>query len=840
MKNGVRAVSWRTDRQSPHAKPALRGSRQTPGGQAGQARGALARTQVHKPNLGHPTLRLLLPLLAILAVLAATGAKAQTAAEWEARAKAAVSVIQGKLRVGGLREPVRVARDRWGVAHIYAQNQHDLFFAQGFVAAQDRLFQMELWKRSGQGRLAEVIGESEVQHDIRARLMRYRGDMEAEYKSYSPDTKEILEAFTEGINAYIRERRRPGGQGLPVEFIAAGFEPEPWKPEDCLNRVAAYAMTGNGVSELAHAQAVSMIGPEKAAGLFSFDPLASLEPPPGVNYSGLSPELLKDLVGSDRRMEFAAQFKEGSNNWVVGGKMTVSGKPLLANDPHRIMAEPSLRYIVHLVAPGWDVIGAGEPALPGVAAGHNEKIAWGFTVFGLDQQDLYLEEKNPANAKQYRTEKGWADFRVEKETIKVRGGAPVEAELKFTRHGPVLWEDATRALVLRWVGAEPGTAGYLGSLAVGRASNWQEFEEAMRRWKVPSENIVYADMEGNIGEHSVGLAPLRKNWDGLLPVPGAGGYEWAGFVPTEQLPHSFNPPAQFIATANHKMIPEGYAYRVGNEWAAPDRFQRITEVLEEARAKHHALTLEDMEELQAQDVLSIPARERQAQVRRIPRDKTTVYERMILDWDCRFTRESAAAALYEAWDEELRAAVAPKRVPASVLKLRSVPLAHLVNEYLASAPPGERDEMLLNTLIAAGVKMKKLQGGDPSKWAWGKLHVMRFRHGLDQRLPALLVDPLVVERSGNGTTVNATYGPSLGEQVAGASYREILDLSDWDHSVAVNTPGQSGQPGSKHYADLLQLWNEGKYFPLSFSKRAVEKVAVDVLELVLEKEEIRK
>jgi penicillin amidase len=776
-------------------------------------------------------------LILLWTLLSAGGTAAQapvTAVDWEARAKAAVSVIAGRLEIAGLRQGVRVARDRWGVPHIYAQNQHDLFFAQGFVAAQDRLFQMELWKRSGQGRLAEVMGKSELQHDIRARLLRYRGDMDAEYQSYSPDTKEILEAFTEGINAYIRERKRPGGQGLPIEFVAAGFEPEPWKPGDCLNRMAAFSMTGNASSELAHAQAVAAVGAEKAAPLFGFDPPVALDPPQRANYQGLSPELLKDLAGSDRRMEFAAQFKEGSNNWTVSGKLTASGKPLLANDPHRILAEPSLRYIVHLVAPGWNVIGAGEPALPGVAAGHNERIAWGFTIFGLDQQDLYLEEKNPANAQQYRTDKGWENFRVERETVNVRGAKAIAAEMKFTRHGPVLWEDATRALVLHWVGAEPGTAGYLGSLALDRAGNWQEFEEAMKRWKVPSENIVYADVDGNIGEHSTGLAPLRKNWAGVLPVPGTGGYEWSGFVPTEELPHSFNPPAQFVATANHKMIPEGYPYKVGYEWAPPERFQRITEVLQDARAKRHALTLEDMEQLQSQDVLSIPARERQALLRRMPREKTSLYESMILDWDCRFTRDSAAATLYQAWDAELQSTVTPKRAPAGVLKLRSVPTEHLVDEFLVSAPAAERDEILRSTLNAAARKLKTLQGDDPAKWAWGKLHVLRLRHGLDQILPASLVDPPVVERPGNGSTVNATYGPNLGEQIGGASYREIMDTSNWDRSVAVNTPGQSGQPGSKHYADLLPIWNEGRYFPLSFSKSAVDAAASDVLELTPE------
>src|SRR5215467_12266378 len=363
-----------------------------------------------------------------VALVCGWSCRAQTAAEWEALARKAASEIQGKLQVAGFQKPVRVVRDRWGVAHIYAQNQHDLFFAQGFVAAQDRLFQMELWKRSGQGRLAEVIGQSELAHDVRARLLRYRGDTEAEYKSYSPATKEILEAFTDGINAFIRDRKRPGGQGLPIEFLAAGFEPEPWKPDDCLNRMAAFSMTGNASSELAHAQALTAIGVERASSLFVFDPPVSLDPAPGVSYEGLSPELLKDLVGSDRRLGLPGQGKEGSNNWTISGKLTATGKPLLANDPHRILAEPSLRYIVHLVAPGWNVIGAGEPALPGVAAGHNERIAWGFTIFGLDQQDLYLEEKNPASAQQYRAAEGWENFRIEKETVGVRGSAPVPVE----------------------------------------------------------------------------------------------------------------------------------------------------------------------------------------------------------------------------------------------------------------------------------------------------------------------------------------------------------------------------------------------------------------------------
>ncbi len=570
----------------------------------------------------------------------------QTPASLPERARAALSAVNGSLKVAGLQQPVNVLRDRWGVAHIYAQNQHDLFFAQGFVAAQDRLFQMELWKRSGQGRLAEILGPSALLRDVNARLLAYRGDMTSEFESYSPDAKQILESFTAGINAYIASRTAPGGQGLPIEFQIAGFQPEPWKPVDCLNRMAAFSMTGNAFAELAHAQAANAVGVDAASLLFDFDPPVKLDPAPGVDLSGLSPARLRYLVGSDTRIEFSKTPQE-SNNWTVSGKLTRTGKPMLANDPHRVIAEPSLRYMVHLVAPGWDVIGAGEPGLPGVALGHNQNIAWGFTIFGLDQQDLYLEDLNPSDSSQYKTARGWEKMQIRKEIFAIRGGPNVEVELKFTQHGPVLWEDGKRALALRWVGAEPGTAGYLGSLAVDRAQSWQEFEAAMTRWKVPSENIVYADRDGNIGEHSAGLAPLRKNWTGLLPVPGTGEYEWSGFVPTGELPHQFNPAVGFVATANHKMIPEGYPYKVGYSWAPPYRFQRISQVLQQAQSGDK-VDVDALERLQC-DVLSLPALQLIALLRASPaREKSSAAE-LLLGWDGEVKRDSAAAALYEVW-----------------------------------------------------------------------------------------------------------------------------------------------------------------------------------------------
>jgi penicillin amidase len=759
----------------------------------------------------------------------------------EARAKASLAVIRGTLKVPGLQQPVRVQRDRWGVAHIYAQNEHDLFFAQGFVVAQDRLFQMELWKRSGQGRLAEILGPSAVQRDVNARLLRYRGDMDAEYKSYAPDTKEILEAFASGINSYIEEIQKPGGIGLPLEFQLAGFKPEAWKPEDCLNRLAAYSMTGNGASELLHAQLVAVLGAEKASELFEFDPAVKLDPAPGIDFSGLSPRLLEYLVGSDVPLHFPETPVQGSNNWTVSGSLTATGKPLLANDPHRVIAEPSLRYIVHLVAPGWNVIGAGEPGLPGVAVGHNENIAWGFTIFGLDQQDLYLAQLNPADADQYKTEHGWERMEVKTEAIGVRGAAPVTVKLKFTRHGPVLWQDAKRALTLHWVGAEPGTAGYLGSLSLDRAENWQEFERAMARWKVPSENIVYADRDGNIGEHSTGLAPLRKNWTGLLPVPESGGFEWNGFVPNGDLPHSYNPSSGFVASANHKMIPENYRYDVGFQWASPERFLRISEVLSAAAKSAHKLSLEDMEHLQ-NDVVSLPARELQRLLKRAAGSSPSTAAKVLLDWDCAIAPDSAAATLYEFWVSELRDAVTRLIVPAEAQKAlgklslqKTVQeLSHVRGEVFGQNSEAARDALLLQTLSAGEQKLAAKLGPDPKNWAWGQLHRVSFIHPIGGVSPAAaaLFDRGPSPRPGDGSTVDATYfGGSSFDQLAGASYREIFDLSDWDKGVGVSVPGQSGQPASPHYDDLLRLWLDGQYFPLRYSKPSIDRETTDTLEL---------
>jgi len=753
-------------------------------------------------------------VLAALTLLERGGGSQDSPLREEARQVLARTA--GTMKLRGLEKPVTVIRDEWGIPHIYAETQADLFFAQGFVAAQDRLWQMDLWRRVGEGRLAEVVGKGAVERDRFARLLRYRGDMEAEWKSYAPDARPIIESFVAGVNAWIAET----GDRLPIEFRLAGYRPEAWTPEVCLTRMAGYVMTRNAPMEVLRAQLAHQYGVKFVDEWIEADPPRRLEIPPGLDLAGLEPRILAAANAAGGPVSFNPS--DGSNNWVVDGSMTVSGKPLLANDPHRTIALPSLRYLVHLVGPGWNVIGAGEPTLPGVAAGHNERVAFGFTIVGIDQQDIYVEELNPANPNEYRYRGRWEKMRIEREQIRVKGEAqPREVELKFTIHGPVIHEEAGRhrAYALRWVGSEPGTAGYLASLTLNRVRNWPEFLKAMERWKVPSENLIYADVEGNIGWVAAGLTPIRRNWSGMIPVPGASGeYEWEGFLPVSELPQSFNPARHYIATANHNILPQGYTKQLGYEWANPIRYQRIDEVLRRPGVKY---TVADFERLQ-HDEMSLPARQliEVLKASRIEDPELQPYLRLLREWDGQLGRDSGAAALFEIWLTRLPEAVFRRRVSAEQWSQIASRLP--IERVIAALKGGQETAAIAQSLTAAVSEARRRLGDDVSLWRWGRLHRAPFNHPLanDEARRELLNLP-DIERGGDGNTVNNTSGANF-RQTHGASFREILDVSDWDRSVATNAPGQSGQPGSRHYDDLLKLWAKGQYFPLLYSRQRVE------------------
>ena len=646
-----------------------------------------------------------------------------------AKSRQVLAKLDGDVTLPGLKEPVEVIRDRWGIAHIYAKNQPDLFTAQGFVAAQDRLFQIEMWRRQAAGEMAEIFGPSYFAADRFARLMKYRGDREAEWTSYSPDTKEIATSFTNGINACIDQL----GENLPIEFQILGFKPKKWKPEDVLGRMSGIYMSQNFRNEIMRAQLIAAVGIEKARWMAPVDPLREYTSALSMEeLKAIDKNILADYEAATKALSFTPPKTE-SNNWVVSGERSASGKPLLASDPHRAIALPSLRYLVHLNAPGWNVIGAGEPGLPGVAIGHNDHIAWGFTIIGVDQADFYVEETHP-KLLEYKANGKWTPMESASATIAVKGEKDRKVDLLFTRHGPVLYHDAkrNRAYALEWVGSDPGGAAYLGSLAVGRAKNQKEFLEALKAWKVPGLNFVYADVEGNTGWIAAAKIPVRPKHDGLLPVPGDGGYEWNTYLKVPQYPQSFNPKSGWLATANHNIIPEGYTKQIGYEFAPPYRFQRIRDVLK----SKDKWTLEDFRALQ-HDEQSLPGIVLCCLLRNIhPEDKKLLaYRNQLIEWDGKLDVQSSAGPLYQIWLREIQEAFfAPhlnkdqKKAFGSLVGLPVMERALINADPYWFADKDARDAFLQTTFTLAVKKLEALPKDQQARW--GNLHTVTFRHSL--------------------------------------------------------------------------------------------------------------
>ena len=757
------------------------------------------------------------------------------------------------LEVAGLAQPVEILRDRWGINHIYAKSEGDLFFAQGYAAARDRLFQFELWRRQATGTVAEILGPKELKRDIGTRLHMFRGDLKAELNWYHPRGEAIITAYVRGVNAYIAEALR-NPSTLPIEFTMLGITPAPWTPDVIISR--HNALLSNIGQELNMAQAVRVLGAAKVKDLQYFqggDP--DITPDPSIDLSLLHPSIL-ELYNAFRRplvfgsgaeppepgaLELSQRNEDiGSNNWVVSGKLTQSGYPLMMNDPHRNQGAPSLRYWVHLVAPGWNVIGGGEPVLPGVSIGHNEYGAWGLTIFGSDSEDLYVYETNPANPNQYKYRGAWEDMRVVKDTIRVKGAAPVTVDLKFTRHGPVLSEDAAhhRAYALRAAWMEPGAAPYLASLRMDQAKSWEEFVEACTYSRIPSENMVWADRKGNIGYQAVAITPLRPNWSGLVPVPGDGRYEWNGYLPINALPHVANPEKGYFATANNYLFPPDFQYKEALHYtgADPYRVSRISEVLGSGRLH----TIADMMRLQ-NDNVSLPARSLVPLLRDSvpdpgaqPSQTVDQARALLLAWNFSVDADSPAAGIYEMWQRRVTANIRNLVVPKEAQSFVGQPSMKRVVDWL-NAPDGRfgadpakgRDGLLSRSLVEAVAELTKKLGPDPGAWRWGQeqYHHALIRHPLaDVAAPdvraKLNVGPY--PRGGDSYTVSAT---GVGDnQTSGGSLKIIADTENWDNSVGLNNPGQSGDPASPHYRDLFEIWSRGKYFPIFYSRGKVESV----------------
>lgn len=782
--------------------------------------------------------------------------------------------------VKGVTQAVDIVRDKYGVSHIYAQNQRDLFFAQGWNAARDRLWQLDQWRRQGEGKMAEQFGPRFVAQDRAARLFLFRGNLDEEYASYHPQAKEILTAFSDGINAYIAEAKADPAK-MPVEFKLTGTVPGDWSPTSSLIRI--YGITRNIGSEITLAQRINALGVAKVQELSAFEPPIQLKVPAGVDLTLITPSIMADYnlahnglafqasdfpkspLDAAGRERLAASLSVGagkvertdeerevltheSNNWTIAGSKTQSGKPILAGDPHRAITMPSLRYMVHLNAPGWNMIGAGEPALPGLSMGHNDRIAFGLTIFAFgDEEDLYVYDTNPADPNQYRYQGGWESMKSTPETIKVRGQADVNATLKFTRHGPVLYEDTTnhKAYAIRAAYLEfPGTAAYLASLRLNQAQNWNQFTEGMSHHYTPGENMVYADVDGNTGWFGGALAPIRGNadWSGLLPVPGDGTYEWKGYLAGTLLPRIYNPAAGFYVTANEYNVPNDYAYKdlsARDGWAESYRRDRITEVLSAATKT----TVADSLKLQYDEV-NLPARILVPYLTGLSSTDPDVMQglNLLRSWNYVSSVDSAAATLYELWQPKVVAQVSQLVIPAAGRSVFSSLTKPQVFARLAAPdasfgadPQAGRNGALLNTLKAAMTDLKTRQGADPSKWAWGMLHHIQFDHQLAPFLsPSVAASYATARYSVGGTndTVHrGSYRSSDFRQTSGSSYRQVIDLANWDNSLTINVPGQSADPASPYYANLLEGWAKGNYFPMAFTRGAVDAQRADTVTL---------
>jgi penicillin amidase len=786
---------------------------------------------------------------------------------WPEGESASSAVLQPQMAVAGLKAPAEIIVDHWGVAHVFAANTHDAFFLQGYNAARDRLWQIDLWRKRGLGLLAKSLGAAYVPQDRAARLFLYRGDMLKEWAAYAAESKSWVESFTQGINAYVAEVSA-GQKPLPIEFKLTHSQPEAWATDDVL-RIRSHALVSNVTSEVARARIICAGGIAADALQRKLEPVGHvLTVPSGLNPCNIPADVLKDYLLATKPVDFASPSPrekhaansaqsllqtaidqnagEGSNNWVVSPSRTATGRAVLANDPHRQLGVPSLRYVVALNAPGLNIIGAGEPALPGISFGHNEDIAFGLTIFAIDQEDLYVYQLKTGDALTYRYKSGWEKMRVVRERIEVKGEADREVELHFTRHGPVLQENVAenRAFALRTVWNEPGLAGYFGASRLLQAKDWNEFKAASNAWGAPPLNLVYADTQGNIGWAAAGRTPIRRNWDGLMPVPGDGRYEWQGFYGNDVLPSIYNPAAGFFATANEMNLPAGYPNernRISFEWTDRSRIDRINERL---RA-NDKISLADSMSIQT-DSVSSQSRRAVALLASLPADGSEAAKAVALlrAWDHDETTSSVPTAIYEVWvTKYLGAATVAKVTPAAAHKLLEqghleaiITFLEHPHRQLGADAASVRNAILLESLNGALAELHQRLGADMNEWSWGRLHRAAFEPAVgglaDPQLRAQMsVGPL--QTPGSSSTPRAqSYRSSDFAVVSGASVRMVLDVGAWDNSVFINTPGQSDDPLSAHYRDLFPLWAQGTYVPLRFSRAAVERDAETIIHLV--------
>ena len=753
-----------------------------------------------------------------------------------------------KNQLHNLIDEVEVFQDNNGINHIYANNQEDLFFMQGYLAAKDRLFQFEIWRRQATGTVSEILGADELERDIGTRLFKFRGNIEDESNHYHDDGYKIITSYVNGVNAYIDEVNKDPDK-LPIEFTLLNIKPELWTPEVVISR--HQGLLGNITQELNIGRAVSRIGEKKVKDLMWFHPK---EPSLKLHKKIRKEDLEKDILAlynayrrpirfkkehivekyrreNNKEISFNNQidkmdeFSIGSNNWAISGSKSKNGYPILANDPHRTIVGPSLRYISHLVAPGWNVIGGGEPEIPGISIGHNEFGAWGLTVFRTDAEDLYVYEINPNNFNEYKHNGEWNKFMTIEESIPVKGMKDQKVILYYSIHGPVTLIDSVenRAYAVRCGWLEIGGSPYLASLRMNQSRTWEEFRDACNYSNIPGENMVWADKMGNIGWQAVGIAPIRNNHSGMVPVLGNGDYEWDGYLPIIEKPNIYNPIDKFFATANQNVTSETYTNwnAIGFSWSDPYRGDRVNDVLK----SNTSFTMDDMKRLQV-DYHSLPSEELTKMLSKVNFNKDfKEYISMLENWDNKLLKNSVEATIYVNFERKLISSFNKEYVPKEVRNLLWVQLYRII-EKINSFEVNDRNNFLKKVFISSLQDLKNRLGDNVDDWIYGQSNYkhIKISHLLDDIVNdsiGKIISFKTYPRGGNGYTPGST-SSSL-NQSSGASFRVIIDTKDWDNSIATNSPGQSGNPESPFYRNLYESWANDEYFKLLYSKSLIEK-----------------
>jgi len=810
--------------------------------------------------------------------------------------------IRGTEKLEGLSGPVTVQRDRYGVPHIYAQTSADLFFAQGFVHAQDRFWQMEFSRRVGLGRLSELFGASQLQTDIFLRTLGIARVAKAEYEQADPEEKSALEAYSAGVNAYILHRSpaRLGLEFAVLNLTGVKTTIEPWTPVNSLAwaKMMAWNLGDNWQGEILVTQVLHTIGTRGFPGLFTpyrpEMPFTVGDNELGASLGGLPGPLA--VFGSERGI--------GSNGWVIAGSRSRSGKPILANDMHLDIGMPSIWYEIGLHGvsadgrPGrtndcpYDVLGYSLPGAPGVVSGHNDRIAWGITALGGDVQDLYLERMNPSNPDQYMVNGRWKDLDFVYEDIPVRKESePYRLRVRMTRHGPIISDHGAQtslegflagpggvfpanveltSVSMRWTALQPSSV-IKAELLLDRAETYPQFREALRQWRSPSLNFVYADVDGNIAYQCVGQIPIREKGSGEAPVPGwTSGFEWTGYIPFDELPRALNPAKGYLVNANNPPAGGAYRHLLGKEMDYGYRARRIVQMIESFSGP---MGLQDFQAMQA-DEMNLTAlevcsalkgldlgptvlerriteekekglSEKERQERRV-REKDALVRMgkardALLSWDGRMSAESGPAALYAQVWVHLVAEIFRDQYPEAAWPMGASSRAENAVHYLLGDPQNHfwddvttperetRDEILVRAFHKGYAKLVEKSGKDSTRWRWDRIHTVTF---INPTLGKSGISPIekIFNRGpyplgGGMTQVNAegwdarkpfgvTHGPSM---------RLIVDMGSLGSALSVHAPGQSGHPGHHHYGDFIEPWLKVRYHPALWDRRDVEK-----------------